>query len=350
MRSCMRVLTTVAIVLSLTTGHALGQARSPGQAESTFAPAAVNPAATPGQPAPGTGVPAAQPVAPAGQRTPRYDRRQPAQAAAVRDGRVYYTRPQPSVPTLLIPSAALKPDQLAQIHEDMQIMSRILDKALGAGTPATYAYGDAQYPGYPAEQFTSAADTFRTLLAGPAKCMEAIYLEGFGALFITRVDFPLAPVKTDQAPPEQAEESVWERAKQELHGQKPAWAGIRASGYNHIYGGGSRAKEYDAEKVEQLQKKLLETLEHASNIRGLKAEDSVAVAVLGSEVKGPLLAGYILMAQTGEARSVTRYSSGGTTTRPTALTIHVKKSDVDAFAQDELSFDALRKKATILAY
>jgi hypothetical protein len=270
---------------------------------------------------------------------------------------VYYTyKTQPSVPTLLIPSAGLKPDQLAEIHEDMQIMSRILDKALGGGGPATYVYSRGDVDPTTADPFSipaypSAATTFRSLLAGPAKCMEAIYLEGFGALFVTRVDFPLAPVKTGWAPPPKpAEESVWEQTKLELRGVTRASQAMRASGYDHYYRSSGRAQEYDAEKVSQLQKTLLETLGHASNIRGLKAEDSVAVAVLGSEVKGPVDVQFILMSETDQTRVGGRSTSRVITTRPTALTIRLKKSDVDAFAQDELSFDELRKKATILAY
>ena len=338
MRSRMRVLVAVVIVLSVAAGQALGQARSGGQAEAAPAAAAVNSAATPVQPAAGPAVPAAQPAAPL-RRPPR----------------VYYTRTQPSVPTLLIPSAGLKPDQLAAIHEDMQIMSRILDKALGGGDRATYVYSEGKVDPTTGDPFSipaysSAAATFRTLLAGPAKCMEAIYLEGFGALFVTRVDFPLAPVKTGVAPPAQPKESVWEQTKQELHGGNRASQAMRATAYGQYYGSGSRAQEYDADKVGQLQKTLLETFEHASNIRHLKPEDSIAVAVLGSEVKGPVEVQYILLPEAGKTPLRSRSTSRAITTRPTALTIRLKKSDVDAFAKDELSFDELREKATILAY
>ena len=376
MRSNKRVLAAVVIVLSVAAGHALGQARSTGEISPTFAPAGASPAAQPSDPrslsdpvpdlAPAATPPGpiqpvqpdadpferpSEPVAP--RRAvqpgvpPSYGRSPAARDPLAGTGQVYYARKQPTVPMLLIPSAELKPDQLAEIREDMEIMSRILDKALGAGNQAAYVSWDASVDPFALREYTSAAATFRSLLAGPAKCMEATYLEGFGALFITRVDFPLAPVQTGKAPPKPEKESVWEQTKREMHGVKHAWGGVRATGHaSPLDGRVSGPEDYDAEKVEQLQKKLLEALRHASNIRCLKAEDSVAVAVVGSQIKYPMDVPYYLPAPPSSPPP----THTAILTQPTALTIRLKKSDCDAFAQDELSFDELREKATILAY
>ena len=261
------------------------------------------------------------------------------------------------MPTLLIPSAGLEPPQLAEIHKDMQIMSRILDKALASVGPARYAY----HPGanvdptiddpFSRPAYASAAATFRSLLAGPTKCMEAVYLDGFGALFVTRVDFPVAPVQSGEVPSKTAEESVWEQTKQELRGVTRASQAMRASGYDHYYGSGSRAQEYEEQRVYQLARTLLAALGEASNIRGLRAEDSVAVAVLGGVVKGPLVFEYPLFPEDdAEPRVRGESTSRVIAARPTALTIRLKKSDIDAFAHNDFSFDTLRRKATILAY
>lgn len=71
--------------------------------------------------------------------------------------------------------------------------------------------------------------------------------------------------------------------------------------------------------------------------RFLKPDNSVAITVLGygREFEKPTKADRIFW--TGKAQR-------------TVLTIHVKKSDVDAFAKGELTLDKFRQQATVLAY
>src|SRR5207247_9731478 len=66
------------------------------------------------------------------------------------------------------------------------------------------------------------------LFAPGSGSIRKLYLEGYGALFLLNVNFPLLP------PPEKAEatkeksetDSTWEDAKQELYGQSDAWAQV----------------------------------------------------------------------------------------------------------------------------
>ncbi len=104
---------------------------------------------------------------------------------------------------------------------------------------------------------------------------------------------------------------------------------------------------YDAKKVENLRKKLLETLKHAANIRSLQPEASVAMAVVGPAHTEP--SRVILSLETTGGIIVTDRELR-TNLQETVLTIRTKKADVDAFAEGKLSFEEFRQRATILAY
>ena len=69
--------------------------------------------------------------------------------------------------------------------------------------------------------------------------------------------------------------SDWEDAKQELYGQ---------------HGGGrvmaAPSEPYDEERVNRLRDGLLESLKNATNIRGLKPDDSITVCVFGGPSSG----------------------------------------------------------------
>jgi len=99
----------------------------------------------------------------------------------------------------------------ANLEEDLAVMSRILDK-----TVAKKLDDDR------GNRFMG----INVLFAPGSGSIRNLYLEGYGALFLLNVNFPLLP------PPEKAEptkeksetDSTWEEAKQELYGQSDAWA------------------------------------------------------------------------------------------------------------------------------
>jgi len=246
----------------------------------------------------------------------------------------------------------LDKDEMPPIVEDMQIMSQILDKALGRMSAGrltrhvTKAFDDV----------LAQAKRNPVFPAGPYDQTRGVFLEGYGALFLTEVDYPLTPGRDKSSEPEQGkvEESVWEETMRELgYTRKPelvvdkTWSGdtdvnfLADTSTSGTWGSSSGLTiRYDAKRVEQLQKTLLETLKHATNIRSLKPEDSVAVVVQGTHRTTPTVAAY-------DASSGAVFGKSG---GRTMLTIRVKKSDIDAFASGELPFDEWRKKATMVAY
>ena len=266
---------------------------------------------------------------------------------------------QPGIQTLVIPSSGdIEAEVLATTVEDLSVMARILDKTLerelGAIDPFPGGYG--RYGG-----LGSAIGRGRSGVQG-------IYLQGYGALFQTNVKFPLAapPAKEEEKTTVEAE-TVWVQTKGEMYGP---WPELLPSARSEI--------QYDAEKVEKLKKVILETLKHAANMRNVKPTESIAVAVLGGEtigpvvttrttITGPMFPGGPGVGGVGGRMPTTRGPAGAVGTgrpptpakpRPalgglrqeTVLTIHVKKADVDAFAEGKLTFDQFREKATIFAY
>lgn len=226
---------------------------------------------------------------------------------------------------LVIPTAQMKPQDLAAITEDMNVMSRILDKKLGR-PPHLSAVSVIQF------------------LSGNSQATEAIYFEGFGTLFLVKVKFPLAPpLEVQEEKAEEDVDPVWTQTKQEIYMPDSARRFASRIG-DHL------TEDYNNEKVEDLKRTLIEALKHAANIRNLEPDDLVTVVVSGSEPG--IAVRRILVSSRSE--SVTRqrppWLSEMTSSAPTFLTILAKKSDIDAFSKDELNYDQFRQRTQIFTY
>jgi hypothetical protein len=183
---------------------------------------------------------------------------------------------------------------------------------------------------------------------GRGRASQAIYLEGFGSLFLIGVDFPLsAPPKVQQDRPEEGVDTVWRDTKIALYNPDEA---VRRRVKVQPQ------KEYDAEKVQELQKTIIKTLKHAANIRGLKTDEWVTV-VVRSSAPAVIITSTIVTRSSGEnspAASDVRTSSALPATEVPGqamfLTIRAKKSDVDSFAKDQLNYDQFSQRVSVLTY
>jgi hypothetical protein len=262
------------------------------------------------------------------------------------------TLPSRATPTILvIPVDQIKPEDLAAITEDISVMCRVLDKKLkeeqGIAAPARLLIG---------------------LPFGGTTGTEGIYLEGYGALFLLKVDFPLTPppeIKEEQ--PKKEGDSFWEETKRELHSAKEGEGfGGYGGAMSYAYGLDDRSGEkYDAEKVERLKTTLIKSLKHAANIRSLKPDDSIIISVRGYT---PAVAVQETVVDETEGRNSGRTISPGAVSKlrrlqhqkvlsakkdsvtSAVLTIRAKKSDVDTFAKGEIAFDQFRQKVRIHTY
>ena len=230
---------------------------------------------------------------------------------------------------LVIRSSDTDPKDQAKLEEDLAVMSHILDKTLsersGAEARPWKAMGiDVFLPG---------STPFRSL-----------FLDGYGALFMLKVNFPLLPpaAKTEEPKEKSPVDSTWEEAREELYGQHSE--GQFAMG---------AVEEYSAEKVNKLKEGLLEALKSAANIRELKSDDSITVCVFGGPSAAPVK--YRATSRRAPAPARGSYEAvaaahSASPMRGTIMTLRVKKSDADAFAHGNLKLDEFRKKARITIY
>lgn len=237
-------------------------------------------------------------------------------------------------PALIVSPARAEAGEVAQVEEDLAVMSRILEKAV------------ERVSGREAAQSVLGINLSHPFAF---RRSQSLYLDGYGVLFVLNVKCPLlvAPGK-EEVKEDKPDNSTWEQTKRELYGrgQPPILGEIPVLGALFKWETDRATEQYDASKVESLKKGLVEALNNGTNIRHLKDDDTLAVVVLGPPA-----------AQTrrGEARneggrSRRRAQATAGDTRPTTLAIRVKKSEVDAFAQGKLTADEFAKKAAIALY
>lgn len=189
-----------------------------------------------------------------------------------------------------------------------------------------------------------------------------MYLQGYGALFLLKADFPLSPssdVQEEEKEPKKEEQgdSVWRQMRQEMYEPEKADRRHRTN---------RPEEKYDPEKVENLKTTLIKALKHATNIRNLKPDESVVLTVTG--IGGSTSAKIIAVTRAGENQVLVqeRDADGKMITKliqgtgkelndiglssPTILVIHVKRSEIDAFAKGELDFDKFRERVQVLTY
>jgi len=246
---------------------------------------------------------------------------------------------------LVIPAAELKVEDLAAITEDMSVMSRIFAKKLGQARLTT-----GRRSWY--------VEDYNPFFGRDNGTIEAVYLEGYAALFLMKVNFPLSPLpeeKEEKETEEKDTDPLWTQMRQEIYEPEEVDRRRRPDG--------PPEEKYDAEKVAELKETLIKTLKHAANIRALKPDQSVILTVIGGRNQSGTRTttrpsyGRSSGALYDDSRSGRRSRSSYITTTPrgaesgsflpTVLTICVKKSDIDAFAKGELSFDQFREKTGI---
>jgi len=229
---------------------------------------------------------------------------------------------------LVIRSANTDPKEQTNLEEDLAVMTHIFDKSLD-DLPGGRPRGGIKAAG------------IDVVFAPGLTPMRTLYLDGYGALFLLNVNFPLVPPPQKSEREKPAVDSAWTEAHEELFGQDEK-------------GSPGMFDDYNEEKVSKLKESLFESLKNATNIRGLKAEDSVTVCVFGSssgsaraKAKAKKAA---LMAKEDGAMLWTTDGPLDGQARQTVLTLRVKKSDIDSYAKGKLNLDEFQKRARSTAY
>jgi len=283
---------------------------------------------------------------------------------------------------LVVPSAEINPKDLAELIEDMQIMSHILDERFKETRRVQGVFTD-----------------FGDFFGRDNRQTEATYLQGYGVLFSMEVNFAFSPAPKQQAQQvEQTDENVdstWLKARQQVF----------SPGESRGAGGPDSAEGYNNRMVEELKRDLIATLKHAANIRGVQPDEWVILTVIGGGRQGgggfggggfmmggmggmyggssyggtssgsmggfgggySVSGGYGGGGMAGGGGGMMGGTSGGMSggmgsmggmggfggtgvSQTTVLTIRAKKSHIDAYAQDEQIFEQFRQKVQIFTY
>jgi hypothetical protein len=239
---------------------------------------------------------------------------------------------------LVIRTRDLDPEAHVQLEEDLNVMARILEKVTQDDTaPGPRAMG------------------INLLLGQGASPVRSLYLDGYGALFVTTVPFPLlASLKSEKEPSEESmtdAPSAWEQTRRELYGSRQAsdpglglgWVPEAAEG-----------QAFDGARVEQLRQDLLEAMRHASNIRQLAGEDFVTLCVIGSpavvdpHVRAPRRGSDYARGGDGSSAMERRGEAGDR--ERSVLILQFRKADLDEFARGAITREEFEARARTASY
>ncbi len=254
---------------------------------------------------------------------------------------------------LIIPKEEIKLEDFKTIDEDINVMSRIFNNELSKNGIITSNY-DLMPWNNPYGILTSTGLSTRR----DDNLFNNMYLQGYGALFMIRVNFPLSAPPEAQEQPEEPNigevDQVWQQTKEQIYEPQVA------SAYSYIGAAENLDVKYDAQKVENLKKTLITALKHASNIRALKPDESVIIRItgVGQTINAALpISGGTAIAYSGRtsrssgiATRTIPQSNANRTQFPESLLIRAKKSDIDAYAEDKLNFDKFREKVQVFSY
>jgi hypothetical protein len=231
---------------------------------------------------------------------------------------------------------------IAPMEEDLTVMLRILEKGAGAKEGPATAAG------------------IELLSFSKPNSPRAFYLDGYGAMFVLNVKYPLvAPPKKDEQSRTNEVDSEWEKARQEVYGRRGGLEDIK------LKAAGGEA--FDGQRVENLKSQLIDDLANAKNIRHLKSDDYVTVVVLSGGSRSTVMqreyagggggrGGFSSFGGGaggrggGSAVVEMNVSNTETGSGQGTLTLRAKKSDIEAFGKGKLDAQEFRKKVAMQVY
>jgi hypothetical protein len=238
----------------------------------------------------------------------------------------------------------INPERQGQIGEDLEVMSLLLEKKLeqSFGSMPTIHLG------------------IPMLVRRGAPPVQSMFLEGYGAIFLIHVNFPLAgspePAKTKTEEPRNSE---WESIRSQLHGETGA-----GNNFQYTPDGYQTAPTHSGfsqERVEAVEDQLIRSLKYASNIRGLSPQDFVVLSVRGTGSGGLRVRTITANAAGGGAGGQNMLGTMGgfvgsssivelAGEAETFLSLRAKKSDINAFASGEMKFEDFKAQVAKASY
>jgi hypothetical protein len=240
------------------------------------------------------------------------------------------SRSQDSVPPVIVGFGGKDAAAMETMEQDLAIMNRVFDRALERGL---------------GEDAPTTKLGVQLLYTGGSRSVRALYLEGFGALFMIKVNFPLTgAVLPEEKMPEKSADSEWERARRELLGREE---------FDEMSNRRSSTAIFDQDQVERLKEVIMQALKDASHMRGLKPDEFVSISVFGPGSfagKARTSGGGSAAGLAGQLQNRFAYPYQSSAGSGTVMTLRVKKADIDAFAEGKLSPGAFKGKVTTHSY
>jgi hypothetical protein len=234
-----------------------------------------------------------------------------------------------SIPPVMIKFSEADATAAAGLEEDIFVMARVISRTLERAEADKVKYK----LGVP------------MLLTGSGRSVRPMYIEGLGPLFMIKVSFPLlAPAKPEEkASKKKNNDSEWDEAQRDVFAAD-AWVDEP-----------DRDSSFSEDRVALLKRELIGALKSAANMRGLKPEEFVNIAVFGHAP--PLRIKSISYPASGDvgiglpaARVVYDKNGAANAGRGSVLTLRARKSDIDDFSSGKLDTDAFTAKVTSAAY
>ncbi len=185
---------------------------------------------------------------------------------------------------LVIPDSEVKPEELDAITQDLLVMSHILDEKFKEPRAIKGVFTD-----------------FGEFFGRNNRSTEAVYIQGYGVVFLMEVNFafspPLKPQVQEEEETGEQVDPTWERAREQIFSPRAQRPGMPS-----FSGRGPGVVEFD-----QIKKELIETLKHAANIRNISPDEWIILTVIGQGRQGGMM--YFSNEPFGAAAPRSNYSS-----------------------------------------
>jgi len=224
----------------------------------------------------------------------------------------------------VVPGPDLAPEAIAQIREDLAVMCRIFDKA------SIWA----KRTGDSAIDRTVPIDISGVEISQQVILTQALYLDGYGAIFFHPVDFPPAARREEPTLPktDSCVDPLWSQTANELRGGP-----VESTRPSDL--------PYNPQKVENLKIALIGTLRHAAILRTCGPRDAISVVIGQRARRNEIFRGnFPLPGYGGAARPETTDPQEP----PTVLILRTTKADVDAVANGSLTLEQFASKVQTL--
>lgn len=263
-------------------------------------------------------------------------------------------QPNPSVVIDATPPVPTTQDSLGALAENVEILSRILDKSLRDGHAYIRGPEEVAGPGETvAVDSNTVAETY-TLLALATRAgrprvdrTRGWIVPGFGAFFSVSVSVPTRTVDAPKPTAVRTAQDLWEQTRNQVRGHARKAANVRK--------GERKQRVIDAAGVERAVETIIKSVaEHGWRLEQLGSDESIVVtarvtgSVVGLELGGVRAQNYGLP-MTEAAK--TFYAVRNLPAAPARqVVIRLTKRDLESFHDGAVEIEALRTRAVVVEY